>query len=101
MMIGEVITHLKKKFKIVNVKPSKKSTKKDSDEENKSPDKKPTHYEYTIQNVDTSEEKVVGGSECLRKMAIGLNKLVHYLIKVGKIILYRNFRRYLGFKNEI
>ena len=87
MLIGEVITHQRKKHKILNVEPtsqsgSGKNGKKDSYEENKSPDKNKTavHFEYTLESIDTGDVKTVGGSECQRKMTIGLNKVVHYLM---------------------
>merc|ERR1711892_146077 len=89
MLIGEIITHQRKKHKILNVKPiTAKNGKKDSDEENKSPDtkKQPAkHYEYTLESVDVGDVKSVSGSECQRKMTIGLNKVVHYLIKIHGI----------------
>ena len=81
-LIGEVITHQRKKFKVLSVRPSQKSTKKDSDEENRTPDKKPASYEYTIKNVESGQEKVVGGAECQRQKVLGLVKIVHYLIKI-------------------
>lgn len=82
--VGEVVTYQKKRYRVRNIK-SKTNNQKDSDEENKSPEKsnskKDFEYQIVIEDKKDGVIKSVSSSELGRK--INLPRVISYVIKTN------------------
>lgn len=86
--IGEIVNHQKKKYRVKSIssKAQTAQSKKDSDEENKSPEKisPPGSYEFSLESYDDPEvSKVLKASDITRKTPFNLPKLISFLIKIN------------------